>query len=66
MTNKLPPKVEHIWKLADIILEVDGSNSLTAGALAEAILSHHNVESMNFFDIEKEEEELDYFARCYD
>jgi hypothetical protein len=57
MTNKLPPKVGHILKLAEIIREVDGSNSLGAAALAEAILSHHNVDGMNFV-IEKEEEEL--------
>jgi hypothetical protein len=56
MTNKLPPKVGHILKLADIIREVDGSNSLGAAALAEAILSHHNVDGMNFV-IEKDEEE---------
>jgi hypothetical protein len=55
MTNKLPPKVGHILKLAEIIREVDGSNSLGAAALAEAILSHHNVEGMNFFVIEDEE-----------
>jgi hypothetical protein len=36
MTNKLPPKVGHILKLAEIIREVDGSNSLGA-ALREVI-----------------------------
>jgi hypothetical protein len=48
MTNKLPPKVGHILKLAEIIREVDGWHSLGAAALAEAILSHHNVEGINF------------------
>ena len=48
MTNKLPPKVGHILKLADIIREVDGSNSLGAAALAEAILSHHGVGDVKF------------------
>jgi len=57
MTNKLPPKVEHIWKLADIIREVDGSNSLTAGALAEAILSHRGVGDVKFT---LEDEEIKY------
>jgi hypothetical protein len=55
MTNKLPPKVGHILKLAEIIREVDGWHSLGAAALAEAILSHHNVEGINFFVIEDEE-----------
>jgi hypothetical protein len=36
----LPPKVGHILRLADVIREVDGSHSLGAAALAEAILSH--------------------------
>lgn len=48
MTNKLPPKVGHILRLAEIIREVDGSHSLGASALAEAILSHTWVESINF------------------
>ncbi len=48
MTNKLPPKVGHILKLADIIREVDGSNSLGASALAEAILSHRWIEDVKF------------------
>lgn len=48
MTNKLLPKVGHILRLAEIIREVDGSHSLGATALAEAILSHHNVDGMNF------------------
>ena len=48
MTNKLPPKVGHILILADIIREVDGSHSLGAAALAEAILSHHCVEDVKF------------------
>jgi len=48
MTNKLPPKVGHILKLAEIIREVDGSNSLGAAALAEAILSHRGVGDVKF------------------
>jgi hypothetical protein len=48
MTNKLPPKVGHIIRLAEIIREVDGSHSLGAAALAEAILSHSWVEEMKF------------------
>lgn len=52
MTDKLPPKVGHILKLAEIIREVDGWHSLGAAALAEAILSHRNVEGINFFVIE--------------
>ena len=48
MTNKLPRKVGNITRLAEIIREVDGSNSLSASGLAEAILSHRNVEGMNF------------------
>ena len=48
MTNKLPPKVGHIFRLAEIIREVDGSHSLGAAALAEAILSHRDVKGMNF------------------
>jgi hypothetical protein len=48
MTNKLPPKVGHIFRLAEIIREVDGSYSLGASALAEAILSHSLVEEMKF------------------
>ena len=43
MTNKPPPNVGHILKLAAIIREVDGSHSLGAAALAEAILDHHLV-----------------------
>jgi len=48
MTNKLPSKVGHILKLAEIIREVDGSHSLGAAALAEAILSHRWVEDVKF------------------
>jgi hypothetical protein len=48
MTNKLPPKVGHILRLAEIIREVDGSHSLGAAALAEAILSHSWVEDVKF------------------
>jgi hypothetical protein len=48
MTNKLPPKVGYIIRLAEIIREVDGSHSLGASALAEAILSHSWVEEMKF------------------
>ena len=48
MTNKLPPKVGHIFRLAEIIREVDGSHSLGACALAEAILSHSLVEEIKF------------------
>jgi hypothetical protein len=48
MTNKLPPKVGHIFRLAEIIREVDGSHSLGACALAEAILSHCWVEDVKF------------------
>jgi len=48
MTDKLPPKVGHILKLAEIIREVDGSNSLGAAALAEAILSHRGVGDVKF------------------
>jgi hypothetical protein len=43
MTDQLPPKEEQILRLAAIIREVDGNHSLGAGALAEAILSHHLV-----------------------
>jgi hypothetical protein len=48
MTNKLPPKVGHILKLAAIIREVNGSHSLGAAALAEAILDHHWVKEVKF------------------
>ena len=48
MTTNLPPKVGHIFRLAEIIREVDGSHSLGACALAEAILSHRDVKGMNF------------------
>ena len=48
MTNKLPPKVEHILILADIIREVDGSHSLGAAALAEAILDRPWVKEVKF------------------
>jgi len=48
MTNKLPKKVEHILILADIIREVDGSHSLGAAALAEAILDHPSVDELKF------------------
>lgn len=48
MTNKLPPKVGHILKLAAIIREVNGSHSLGASALAEAILDHHWVKEVKF------------------
>ena len=39
-SEKLPPKVGHILRLAEIIRNVDGSHKLGAAALAEAILSH--------------------------
>jgi hypothetical protein len=55
MTNKLPPKVGHIFRLAEIIREVDGSHSLGASALAEAILSHRDVKGMNFMIEELED-----------
>ena len=48
MTDKLPPKVGHILKLAEIIREVDGSHSLGAAALAEAILDHPSVDELKF------------------
>ena len=48
MTNKLPPKVGHILKLSEIIREVDGSHSLGAAALAEAILDHPSVDELKF------------------
>ena len=48
MTTNLPPKVGHIFRLSEIIREVDGSHSLGACALAEAILSHRDVKGMNF------------------
>ena len=48
MSNNLTPKVGHIIRLAEIIREVDGSHSLGAAALAEAILSHCWVEEMKF------------------
>ena len=48
MTNKLPPKVGHIIRLAEIIREVDGWHSLGAAALAEAILSHNWVDEIYF------------------
>lgn len=48
MTDKLPPKVGHILIFADIIREVDGSHSLGAAALAEAILSHQRVKEVKF------------------
>jgi hypothetical protein len=38
--EELPPKVDHILKLAEIIREVDGNHDKGAAALAEAILSH--------------------------
>jgi hypothetical protein len=47
-TNKLPPKVGHILRLAEIIREVDGSHTLGAAVLAEAILSHCWVDGINF------------------
>lgn len=54
-TNELPPKVGHILRLAEIIREVDGSHTLGAAALAEAILSHCWVDGINFtLDDEKE------------
>ena len=40
MIDNLLPRVGHILRLAEIIREVDGSHSLGASALAEAILSH--------------------------
>jgi hypothetical protein len=36
----IPPRAGHILRLAAIIREVDGNNSLGAAALAEAILAH--------------------------
>ena len=48
MTTNLPPKVGHIFRLAEIIREVDGSHSLGASALAEAILSHSWIEDVKF------------------
>ena len=41
-------EVEHILYLAAIIRQVDGSNSLGACKLAEAILSHHLIEEIKF------------------
>ncbi len=38
--ERLPPRVGHILRLAEIIREVDGSYDKGAAALAEAILSH--------------------------
>jgi hypothetical protein len=38
------PSVGHIIRLAAIIREVDGTHSLGAAALAEAILSHPQIE----------------------
>jgi hypothetical protein len=38
--ERLPPRVGHILRLAEIIREVDGSHDKGAAALAEAILSH--------------------------
>jgi hypothetical protein len=37
---RLPPRVGHILRLAEIIREVDGKHELCAAALAEAILAH--------------------------
>jgi hypothetical protein len=54
MTNKLPPKVGHILRLAEIIREVGGSHSLGAAALAEAILSHRWIEDVKFTLDDKE------------
>lgn len=48
MTKKLPPKVGHILRLAEIIREVDGSHSLGAAALAEAILDHPWLDEVKF------------------
>jgi hypothetical protein len=36
----LPPRVDHILRLAEIICKVDGKHDLGAAALAEAILAH--------------------------
>ena len=41
-------EVEDILYLAGIIRQVDGSNSLGACKLAEAILSHHLIEEIKF------------------
>ena len=41
-------EVENILYLAGIIRQVDGSNSLGACKLAEAILSHHLIEDIKF------------------
>jgi hypothetical protein len=38
--ERLPPRVGHILRLAEIIREVDGNHDKGAAALAEAILSH--------------------------
>jgi len=38
--DELPPRVGHIFRLAEIIREVDGNHDKGAEALAEAILSH--------------------------
>ena len=40
----MTPSVGHILRLAEIIREVDGNHSLGAAALAEAILSHPQVD----------------------
>jgi hypothetical protein len=42
-TDELPPKVGHIFRLAEIIREVDGTHDKGAAALAEAILSHPRI-----------------------
>ena len=41
--DELPPKVGHIFRLAEIIREVDGNHDKGAAALAEAILSHPRI-----------------------
>lgn len=41
-------EAENILYLAAIIRQVDGSNSLGACKLAEAILSHHLIEEIKF------------------
>lgn len=41
--SPLPPRIGHILRLAEIIREVDGSHSLGAEALAEAILNHPEI-----------------------
>lgn len=47
MTKKLTRETETIY-LSEIIREVDGSHSLGAAALAEAILEHPSVNELKF------------------